>query len=313
MPMTTQQALTFLQARLAKVDSEVIKPLKEYTWTRDLPVGNDLDRTVEALVLRRLETVAQGSQSMTGRSWIGRGANDLKGVNYSMSGSATRVFTGGREAAWTALDLERAQVNDGVRFDTEQVDVINEVFQAEANAVGYFGDGQAGIPGLLNSDQITRVDGEGMLDVADASKVDLKKLVLYLNAQLQAAEHLSDDIVMPTTLLVSPAVYGKLFSLMLPDAAATTVVDYLSKRSIAYAKNGSFKILPLRELAGAGKDGKDRAVLYTPDIRYLKYNVLPVWREKTYDKGLQYCAAYLWRIAEVQFRHPETITYVDNL
>ena len=40
---------------------------------------------------------------------------------------------------------------------------------------------------------------------------------------------------------------------------------------------------------------------------------MPMWREKVYDKGLQYCAAYLWRIAELQVRHPETILYVDGI
>lgn len=312
MPMTSQQALSFLTARLGKVDPEIIRPLKEYTYTRDIPIGSDIDRTVEALILRRLETGAQGNQAMQGRSWIGRGANDLKGVNYAMDGKATRVFTGGREARWTSLDLERARAVDGVGFDTEQIEVINEVFQQEANDVGYFGDAKAGIPGFVNSDEITRVDGDGMLD-GDASKLDIKKLVIYLNAQLQAAQKVADDIIMPTTLLVSPAIYGKLFSILMPDSNASSVIEYLQRRSIAFAKNGTFNIYPMRELAGSGKDGKDRSILYTPDKRYLNFNILPVWREKTYDKGLEYCAAYLWRIAEIQFRHPETIVYVDGL
>lgn len=315
MPISNQEALTFLQAKLGKVDSELIRPLTTYTFTRDLPRGSDIDRTVEALVLRRLENVGgQGTTSMTGRSWIGRGANDLKGVDFSMNASATRVFTGGREARWTAMELERA-TQLGYSLDTEQVSIINEVFQQEANAVAYLGDDQAGIPGLLNADEVTKIDGDGMLagTAEEVAKVDVKKLIAYMNDQLIGAEKLTGDILMPSTLLVSPGVYGKLFSLLMPDANASSIVDYLEKRSIAYAKYGRFRILAVKELAGIGKDNSDRAVLYTPEAQYVKFNYLPVWREKTYDKGLEFCAAYLWRIAEVQFRHPETLTYIDNL
>lgn len=313
MPISNAEALTFLQAKLGKVDSELIRPLQLYTFTRDLPHGTDVDRTVEALVLRRLEKVGgQGTTSMTGRSWIGRGANDLKGVDFSMNASATRIYTGGREARWTAMELERA-TQLGYSLDTEQVAVINDIFQQEANEVAYLGDSAAGIPGLLNSAEVTTVDGDGMLAGEDISKVDVKKLIAYMNKQLIAAEHLTGDILMPSTLLVSPAVYGKLFSLLMPDAAASSIVEYLEKRSIAYAKYGRFRILAVKELAGIGKGKSDRAVLYTPDLQYVKYDYLPIWREKTYDKGLEFCAAYLWRLGEVQFRHPETLTYIDNL
>lgn len=313
MALSNEQALQFLTDKLGKIDSEIIKPLTTYTFTRDLPRGSDLDRTVEALVLRRLASAGgQGTTGMTERSWIGRGANDLKGVDFDLSASATRVFTGGREAKWTGMELERSS-QLGIQFDSEQVNIINEIFQREANEVAYLGDAKAGIPGLLNSKEVGVVAGDGMLDTDDVSQVNLPQLINYLNAKLIEAEKKTGDVLMPSTLLVSPAVYGKLFSLMLPDASATSITDYLSNRSIAYAKYGRFKIYAVKELAGIGKDKKDRAVLYTPETQYVKYNYMPVWREKTYDRGLEFCAAYLWRIAEVQFRHPETLTYIDNL
>ena len=313
MPLTNQEALTFLNAKLGKIDSEVIRPLTTYTFTRDLPRGSDIDRTVEALVLRRIQEVGgQGTRDMQGRSWIGRNANDLKGVNFVLTASATRVFTAGREAKWTGMELERAQAL-GFPFDAEQVTIINEIFQREANQVAYLGDKEAGIAGLLNSTEVGKVAGQGLLADDDISAVKIPDLLNYLNSLLIQAEEKTGDVTMPSTLLVTPEVYGKLFSLQLPDASATSITDYLAKRSIAYAKYGRFQIYAVKELKGIGAKGGDRAVLYTPDASYLKFNYLPVWREKTYDKGLEFCAAYLWRIAEPQIRHPETLTYIDNL
>lgn len=310
MPLTSAEALEFLNARLTKVDPEVIKPLAKFTYSRDLPLNSNLDRTVEALVLNRLVNGAQGTTDIGGRSWIGNNANDLKGVSFDVSAKAVRVMTGGREASWSDMQIERARASTGVNFDTEQISVINSLYQKEANAVAYLGDELHGIKGLLNSEEATTIAGGGLID---SSSTKVATLVSALNDYIRQAEQNANDVVTPDTLLVSPAQYAKLFSIQLPDATATSMVEYLARRSLGYAKVGHFNIYAVPELAGIGKNGKDRAVLYTKDAEYVRFSVLPVWREKTYDKGLQYCAAYLWRIAEVEFRHPETVTYIDNL
>lgn len=310
MPLTTQEALTYLDNALGKVDPQIIRPLRAFTWTRDLPQANKLDRIVDALIITQLQGVAQGNRNMDGKSWIGRNANDLKGVTVDMNGKAVKVLTGGREASWTSLQLERARATGNIALDTEQVNVINEIFQAEAQAMGYLGDTETGCQGLANSGEIKTITGSGLLE---ASTPNVDSIVSALDDFIRQAEENANDVVCPSTLLVSPAVYGKLFSVKLNDSNKTSVLDYLQHQSFGYAKNGSFNVYSVRELAGIGGSGKDRAILYTPSTNYLEFNVLPVWREKTYDRGLEFCAAYLWRMAEVQFKHPETVTYIDNI
>lgn len=311
MPISDTQAVAILQSQLAKIDQEYIKPLSDYTYTRDLPIpANGLDRTVDALVMKRLASVGgQGTQSMSGKSWIGKKANDLKGVDIETSAKATRVYTAGRVASWTSLELERAQ-KYGLRLDSEQIELINEIFQEEANDVAYLGDSDNGITGLLNDASIETVSGTGALSEDTTTTSDMVKL---LDNYLRQAEELSGDVLMPSVLLVSPAQYTKLFSMKFADDNKTSLIDYLERQSLAAKVRGSFKVYKVKELAGIGAGSKDRALLYTPETKYLRYNVLPIWREKTYDKGLEYCAAYLWRIAELQIRHPETLMYIDNL
>lgn len=310
MPLTKEQALAYLDQNLAKADNDFIRPLAAYTWTRDLPTANDLDRVTDALIMKTIEGFAQGNGKVKGKSWIGRGANDLKKVGLSMSAKGVRVFTGGREAAWTSLELERAMKSDGISLDTEQIAIINELFQEEAQDVGYLGDPDNGVEGLVNSSQIKVVTGTGLLD---ASTPDPDKITGAIDDYMAQAADLTKGVITPSVMLVSPETYTKLFKIKRDTSNKDSILNYIKTQSIAWEKNGSFTVYSVKELSKAGKSSKDRAILYTPDRNYIKYSVLPAWREKTYDRGLEYCAAYLWRIAELQIRRPETLMYIDNL
>lgn len=308
MTLSKERALAALEARLTVVDKDVIKPLSTYTWTRDLPLANDIDRVVDSLVVTQITGAGQGNQAMAGRSWIADGSNDIRGVDVSMSAKGVRVFTAGREVSWTSLELERAAVH-GIQLNTERVEVVNDIFQQEAQGVAYLGDKQANINGLLNSPEVEKVTGQGLL----AAGTDIAAIIKKIDALQRQAEEQSGDVVIPSHMLLAPADYVTLFSLKMPDDNKVSLIDYIERQSYAAKRLGSVTVNVVKELHQAGGSKKNRALLYTPKKDFLKYNVLPVWREKTYDKGLQYCAAYLWRIAEVQLRHPETLMYVDNL
>ena len=118
---------------------------------------------------------------------------------------------------------------------------------------------------------------------------------------------------MPNTMLLTPAQYVKLFSMKAPDDRHFSMIDYIEQESLGRKVAGSMTVNQVNELSGLGTSSKDRMVLYTKDKNYIRYHMRSVWREKTYDKGLDYCAAYLWRLAEVQFRRPETVMYFDNI
>lgn len=312
MPLSKDEALAYLDHQLGIRDPQIIRPLINFTWPRDLPQGNKLTRINDAIIVTKLQGVAQGNIAMNGKSWIGRNANDLKGVTVDMDGFAVKVFNAGREASWTSLQLERARQTGNFALDTEQVAVISELFQAEAQEMAYLGDAKTGSEGLANSSQVNTITGTGILEKA-ATAINVDELIAALDDYMRQAEENANDVIMPSVLLVSPTQYSKLFSTKLDDANKTSVLDYLQHRSLAYAKNGSFSVYSVKELAGIGGSSKDRAILYTPQSNYLEFNVLPVWREKTYDRGLEFCAAYVWRMAEVLFKHPETVTYIDNI
>lgn len=310
MPITKENALNALRARLTKVEKDVIKPLTNYTWTRDLPAGNEINRVADSLAVTRVTGAGQGNQAMAERSWIADGANDLKGVDVQMSASGVRVFTAGRVASWTSLEVEK-YAEFGLQLNTEKIEVINDIFQQEAQYVGYLGDKKAGITGLLNSNEVAKVTGGGLL--SQTTGLDVAAVIKAIDSLQRQAEEKANDAVIPSHLLVSPEDYMTLFSLKMPDDNKTSLIEYIQKQSYAASRLGSVTVNVVKELRAAGANKKNRMLFYTPRKDFVKYNVLPMWREKTYDVGLSYNAAYLWRIAEVQMRHPETLMYADNV
>lgn len=316
MALTTQEALALLNAQLAKIEPEIIKPTTLYTYTRDLPIAEDLDHLVDSIVLTKIQQGAgQGVTKVGGKSWIAKNANDLKDVSIDMTAEAVRVFDAGRELSWTARELERAQ-KFGVALDTEKVEVLHDIFQQEAQNTGYLGDADLGFTGLLNNASIAadKISGSGLL--AAKSAADIKKLIVAYDSAMRAAEERADDVVLPTKLLVCPADYVLMHSIKIDVSNTNTVslIEYLEKHSYAAVSGVNFKVEKVKELKGlANGSTQNRQVLYTPDSKFLKFNICPMWREKTYDKGMQYCSAYLWRMAELQIRQAQTITYIDNI
>lgn len=305
-----QKTLDFVHKNLVNIDSEVIKPLADYTYTRDIPIKNDLNRVVRAMVQTRIVGGAgQGTQAMTGRSWMNLKANDFKRVSFETSADAVPVMTSGREASWTVLEVEEAQ-QYGINLSSEQIELINDVFNQEAQYVGYLGDAENGITGMLNSDKVETEVGSGLLK---ASTLDVAKIIKALDAAMRQAQEVAYDVIIPSTLLVSPAQYMTLFSLKMPDDNKVSLIDYLEKESYAAKLRGGFKVFQVKELAGIGDSSSDRMLFYTPDVRYVKYSVLPCARHKDWELKTEIGATYLWRLAQVQLRHPETLLYVDNL
>jgi hypothetical protein len=311
MALSKEQILSVFDNRLTKVDSEIIRPLHDYTWTRDIPFTDDLSKTVRALALTSIVGIGQGTSEAAGRSWVGEHADDLKGVDVAMSANAVSVYTAGREAKWSSMELEQYAEAGNIAFDTEQVEVINDIFQQEAQEVGYLGDSAKGIGGLLNSvDRVETVKGSGVLSDESA---DWDAVVAEIDKQFQAARKNAANVLTPSRMLVSPDVYIKLFSMKAPYDKRYSMIDYIEQNSLGRVQNGSMKVLEVKELAGIGTGKKDRVLFYTPDKRYVNYHIRSLWREKTYDRGLNYCAAYMWRLSELQLRRPETLFYVDGL
>lgn len=305
-----QKVLDFVHKNLVATDSEVIKPYAEYTYTRDLPIKNDLSKVVRAVIQTRITGGAgQGTQAMTGRSWVNLKANDLKSVSLETSAEAVPVMTGGREVSWTELEVEEAQAYN-LNLTSEKVAIVNDIFNQEAQYVGYLGDTENGVTGLLNSANVETDVGDGLLKAASP---DVAKIIKALDAAMRLSQEVANNVIVPSTLLVSPAQYMTLFSLKMPDDNKVSLIDYLEKQSYAAKYRGGFKVFQVKELAGIGDSSSDRMLFYTPDLRYVKYSMLPCWRYKNWELKTEIGATYLWRMAQVQLRHPETLLYVDNL
>lgn len=310
MAISADQVKALWNSRLAKLEPEIIRPLANYYFTRDIPIVEDLDKVSNVVALRNIKGIGQGTKDANGMSWLGKGANDLRGVDYELNATAVAVYTAGREISVTSMELEAAQKAEDINVNAEQVELVNDKFLQEAHQVGYLGDSGLGFKGFLNNAGIKKGTTSGALSATAPTWDDTAKAIDdYFNQAYQATK----GVIMPNTMLLTPAQYVKLFSMKAPDDRHFSMIDYIEKESLGRKVAGSMTVNQVNELSSLGTSSKDRMVLYTKDKNYVRYHIRPVWREKSYDKGLDYCAAYLWRLAEVQFRRPETVMYFDNI
>ncbi len=80
-------------SRLAQLEPEIIRPLTNYYFTRDIPIVEDLDKVSNVVALRNIKGIGQGTKDASGMSWLGKGANDLRGVDYELNATAVAVYT----------------------------------------------------------------------------------------------------------------------------------------------------------------------------------------------------------------------------
>lgn len=311
MALTIEQVKALWNSRLAVLEPEIIRPLTNYYWTRDVPVVEDLDKVANVISLRSIKGVAQGTKEMGGMSWLGTISNDLKGVDYEMDAQAVRVFTAGRETRVSNMELELAAKTEDINVNTEQLELVNDRFQQEAQQVAYLGDKNYDFQGLLNNSNIKKGAAATALTTTGDGKWDA--VCKAVDSYFDQAYKNANQVIMPNTMLLSPSTYVELFSLKAPDDRHFSMIDYIEKESLGRKIAGSMTVYQVKELSKIGTASKDRILLYTKSRDYLRFHVRSVWREKSYDDALDYCQAYLWRLAEIQLRRPETLMYFDGI
>ena len=122
-------------------------------------------------------------------SWLGKGANDLRGVDYELNATAVAVYTAGREISITSMELEAAQKAEDINVNVEQIELVNDKFLQEAHQVGYLGDANLGFKGFLNNAGVKKGTTSGALSASSPTWDDTAKAIDdYFNQAYQATK-----------------------------------------------------------------------------------------------------------------------------
>ncbi len=140
------------------------------------------------------------------------------------------------------------------------------------------------------------------------------EILFDLNEVLRKCWLSSAYAVCPSGLRLPPAQYSYLASTLVSSAGNTSILTFLKQNSIALNINGrELDIQPVKWLAGAGANSTDRMMVYTNDLQYVRFPMVPIRRETAYYQGIRFTAPYVWAYGEVEFVYPETLRYADGI
>lgn len=301
----------FFTNQLQRLDPVLNKPLSDFTWARDVDVG-DLDIGDETTAFDAVRYSAVGGIQPGGKSFIGPKATEIGNVGADYERKSNPTFVWAEAIQKTVIELAQAQ-KLGRDLNGDLLDALNMKKNVDLQNQVYTGDTLQNVKGLVNSTLVTAatVANGATASPLWTSKTD-DEVLQDFNTFLMAAWAQTGYTSMPRRIGIPPAKFGYLISRKIANGSMS-IAKFLSENSIGNTTNGvPTEFVPMKELVGAGAGGTDRMIAYTKNranqrIPLSAMNSTPVQYRDLYQRVVYYC-----RVGVVEIVKPETIRYADG-
>lgn len=323
---TVDSTGAFLVGELERLDQTLHMPLAAVTWTRDVPLREDVSLADEfssftLTTFGSAGNLGAGNGIRNGKAWIGKATDQIGGVGVDTGKYPTPLTPWGLEIKYSILELESA-AKMGRPIDDQKYEALKLKHQMDIDEQVYVGDATLGQFGLVNSALVTNVTNvaNGASGFPAWSTKTPAEMLADVNAMLQSAWAASGYAVMPTKILLPPTQYGYISTQVVSSAGSISILKYLLENNIVTASgNGSIVIQPAKWLVGAGAGGTigtpgvDRMVAYTPEKRYVRYPMTMLQRTPIQYDSIYHKSTYFCRLGAVEVVYPETLAYRDGI
>lgn len=324
---TVDSTGAFLVGELERLDQTLHAPLAAVTWSRDVPLREDVTIADEVSSFTLSNFASSGGLGVgngigNGKAWIGKSTDQIAGMNTDISKTPLPLRPWGMEVKFTILELESA-AKLGRPVDAQKIEGLQLKHQMDIDEQVYIGDTSTGDTGLCNSSLVTNVNNvvDGTAGSPNWASKTPDEILADVNTMLQSVWRASAYSVMPEKLLLPPAQFGFISTTKVSAAGNISILKYIQENSLLTTSGrGKLDIQPLKWLVGAGVGGTigteatvDRAVVYTNDKQRVRYPMTllqrtPVQYDSIYHKSTYYC-----RLGVLEVVYPETIGYFDGL
>lgn len=314
--ITRDSSLAFFINQLDAFDTKLHEPLTSVTWSRDIKLRSGVALGNQSTSFVRGEFAAAGSQTATGKAWLGAGARGAIG-SVSVDGVPVTLPLNvwGREIRYTSVELDRSQMT-GMNLDDMQTKALITSYNMDIDEMVYVGDTTLGLKGLLNSTEVGASSViAGAATTLPWSTKTADEILFDVNDAIKAAWAASAYAVCPNVLLLPPTQYAMIVGKKAgTDGAGGSILKYLEDNSMSLMINGSpLSIRPCKWAAAAGALGADRMVAYNDSELYVRYPLAPIQRQTAYYQGITFAAPYVAGLGAVEFLYPETAIYRDGI
>ena len=304
----------FLIGELERLDQTLHEPLTSVTWSRDIDLREDVSIADESSSFTNSAFAAAGGVSNSGKSWIGKDANAITGIQLDIAKTANPLFLWGMQVAYTIPELESA-IRLGRPIDVQKYQGLQLKHQMDIDEMVYKGDTDLGKYGLINQTAVTSgnvVAGASGLLPWTAKTPD--EILADINALLSATWKAAAYAVCPDRLLLPPTQYAYLVSQKVSSAGNVSILTFLEDNCISLRVNGrKLQIVPVKWLAGAGAASTDRMVAYTKEKNRIRYPMVPLQRTPLEYRGIHQLTTYFGRLGVIELVYPETVQYADGI
>lgn len=303
--------LATYQHALEKFDPVFATPLMSVTYGRDIKMRGDVEMSDEAVSFFRETFQGTGTQTAQGIPWVDPNASTLPGVSIDGTKVTAQVRLCAREVVYTSVELEKSR-RYGRPLDAAKLEALNKLYQLGTDRIVYVGDTTVNQTGLLN-DTDTPTAGFGTGDWANPATTPDEIIEDFREAMDQFWQNTGRALV-PTDCLLAPEAFSALVSRKVGTGdMGMSLGRWLSENTLSNALNGKpLNIRPCKWLTGRGAAGRDRALFYINDPEFVRFSAVPMRREQAYNRGLLFCAPYLWAYGPIERKHPETLLYRDG-
>lgn len=308
---TIDSSGSFLIGELERLDQTLHMPLAAVTWGRDIQLREDVSIADEVSSFTNSAFAAAGGPSPNGKSWIGKDANAIQGIQLDIGKTANPLTLWGQQLGWTIPELESAQ-KLGRPVDQQKFEGMQLKYNMDIDEQVYIGDGPLGFTGLVNNAGVATtnaVNGSWTNGTTTPNQI-----LQDVNTLLQNVWSSSAFARCPDELRLPPLKFSYLVSTLISSAGNISILEFLKNNSICNSVNGRpLNIQPLKWLTGRGAAGKDRMTAYTNDRNLVRFPLVPLQRTPLEYRGIHQLTTYFGRLGVVEVVYPETLGYVDGI
>jgi hypothetical protein len=305
---TIDSSGAFLLGELERLDQTINLPLTQYTYSRDIQFREDVTIADEMATWTNTQFAAAGSVNPNGKNWVAGNSTALAGVSVNIDRDGHPLTLWGMELGWTIIELNAAQ-QVGRPIDSQKHDGMILKWNMDADEQVYIGDESLAVQGLLNQKRAKLINARKPW--AQSTPDEIRESI---NQLLSEAWAHSAYTMVPTDLLIPPEQYALLSSIIVSTAGNQSLLTYLQTNTIAYHQNGTpLNIRAVKWAKGVGTAGKDRAIAYTNDKKFVRFPLVPMQSIPIQYRGLYQMVTYYGKLGAVELVYRETMNYMDGI
>lgn len=297
----------FLTGELEKLDQTLYAPYSDFTWTRDMPLRNDVTIAdeVTSFILQNFAFGFGGTGAGT-KSWIKGMSTTPAQTSVSASKVTSPVTPWGMEVAYDIFELQKA-MQVGRPIDVQKYDAMKLKHQYDIEQMVYLGDAEVGVKGLLNNDAGVAKENIGEL----SGKTTAEEAREFFNTVLNAAWKATSYIRCPNRILIPPELYVKLASTPLENTDKS-LLEWVKVNNLGSSLGNGLEILPCRMLTDSSiNGGKGRIVAYTNARDVVRFPLVQLQSMPVQYRSYQQVVPYYGALGAVEFVRPEMVYYGD--